>query len=206
MIRKLFTIIIMASIIAVGFVCKDSWLDVIRDGGVYSVLFSMLLVAACVFFPIVPFALIAGLNGALFGIANGVLITLTGSMLGTMLLFFLSRYGFRDMARRHLTKYPKMSEYEAYFNQNAFTAVLLGRLIPVIPAVVMNIVCGLSKVKWAVFFAASTLGKVPNVLVVSIAGANFSENKSALCRRLRLIYGDHSVCHLQKVSPSDSKT
>ena len=57
MIRKLFTIIIMASIIAVGFVCKDSWLDVIRDGGVYSVLFSMLLVAACVFFPIVPFAL-----------------------------------------------------------------------------------------------------------------------------------------------------
>ena len=110
MIRKLFTIIIMASIIAVGFVCKDSWLDVIRDGGVYSVLFSMLLVAACVFFPIVPFALIAGLNGALFGIANGVLITLTGSMLGTMLLFFLSRYGFRDMARRHLTKYPKMSE------------------------------------------------------------------------------------------------
>jgi uncharacterized membrane protein YdjX (TVP38/TMEM64 family) len=41
----------------------------------------------------------------------------------------------------------------------------------------MNIVCGLSKVKWAVFFAASTLGKVPNVLVVSIAGANFSENK-----------------------------
>ena len=51
MIRKLFTIIIMASIIAVGFVCKDSWLDVIRDGGVYSVLFSMLLVAACVFFP-----------------------------------------------------------------------------------------------------------------------------------------------------------
>lgn len=159
MIKKLFTIIIMASIIAVGFVCKDSWLGVIRDGGVYSVLFSMLLVAACVFFPIVPFALIAGLNGALFGIANGVLITLTGSMLGTMLLFFLSRYGFRDLARKRLTKYPKMSEYEAYFNQNAFTAVLLGRLIPVIPAVVMNIVCGLSKVKWAVFFAASTLGK-----------------------------------------------
>ncbi|ARA85716.1 TVP38/TMEM64 family protein [Bacillus paralicheniformis] len=177
MIRKLFTIIIMASIIAVGFVCKDSWLGVIRDGGIYSVLFSMLLVAACVFFPIVPFALIAGLNGALFGIANGVLITLTGSMLGTMLLFFLSRYGFRDLARKRLTKYPKMSEYEAYFNQNAFTAVLLGRLIPVIPAVVMNIVCGLSKVKWAVFFAASTLGKIPNVLVVSIAGANFSENK-----------------------------
>lgn len=161
MIRKLFTIIIMASIIAVGFVCKDSWLDVIRDGGVYSVLFSMLLVAACVFFPIVPFALIAGLNGALFGIANGVLITLTGSMLGTMLLFFLSRYGFRDMARRHLTKYPKMSEYEAYFNQNAFTAVLLGRLIPVIPAVVMNIVCGLSKVKWAVFLRLRRLEKSP---------------------------------------------
>ncbi|MED1741921.1 TVP38/TMEM64 family protein [Bacillus swezeyi] len=177
MMKKLFSMIAVIAIMAIGLTHKDSWLDLIKAGGIYSVLFSVLFVAACVFFPIVPFAIIAGLNGALFGIINGVLITLSGSMLGTMLLFFLARYGFRDWARMKLTKYPRIHEYEAYFNRNAFTAVLLGRLIPVVPSVVMNIVCGLSKVRWTVFFTASTLGKIPNVLVISIAGANFSQNK-----------------------------
>ncbi|KAA6452771.1 TVP38/TMEM64 family protein [Bacillus swezeyi] len=177
MMKKLFSMIAVIAIMTMGLTHKDSWLDLIKAGGIYSVLFSALFVAACVFFPIVPFVIIAGLNGALFGIINGVLITLSGSMLGTMLLFFLARYGFRDWARMKLTKYPRIHEYEAYFNRNAFTAVLLGRLIPVVPSVVMNIVCGLSKVRWAVFFTASTLGKIPNVLVISIAGANFSQNK-----------------------------
>lgn len=66
----------------------------------FSVLFSMLLIAADVFFPIVPFALVAALNGAVFGTANGIWITLTGSMLGTILLFILARYSFRDWARK----------------------------------------------------------------------------------------------------------
>ncbi len=60
----------------------------IRAGGMYAVLMSILLVATDVFFPIVPFAIIAALNGAVFGIVNGVWITLSGAMLGTMALFF----------------------------------------------------------------------------------------------------------------------
>ncbi|MCY7858960.1 TVP38/TMEM64 family protein [Bacillus sonorensis] len=177
MIKKGLSFVAVIVMIMAGFSQKEAWLELIKLGGMLSVMLSILLVAACVFFPVVPFAIIAGLNGAVFGIASGVLITLSGSMLGTMLLFFLARYGFRDWARKKTSKYPKISEYEAYFHQNAFTAVLLGRLIPVIPSVVMNTVCGLSTIKWAVFFTASTLGKIPNVLVISIAGANFSEHK-----------------------------
>ncbi|MDI5789256.1 VTT domain-containing protein [Bacillus licheniformis] len=85
----------------------------------------------------------------MFGIANGVLITLTGLCSAPCSCFPLTlriqRHGSQT-----LNEIPEMSEYEAYLTK-CFTAVLLGRLIPVIPAVVMNIVCGLSKVKWAVF-------------------------------------------------------
>lgn len=88
MLKKILGIIVMITIIAVGFFQKEAWLDAIKAGGLFSVLFSMLLIAADVFFPIVPFALVAALNGAVFGIANGIWITLTGSMLGTMMLFF----------------------------------------------------------------------------------------------------------------------
>ncbi|MCY7797161.1 TVP38/TMEM64 family protein, partial [Bacillus spizizenii] len=67
MLKKILGIIVMITIIAVGFFQKEAWLDAIKAGGLFSVLFSMLLIAADVFFPIVPFALIAALNGAVFG-------------------------------------------------------------------------------------------------------------------------------------------
>ncbi|PSA99577.1 TVP38/TMEM64 family protein [Bacillus halotolerans] len=177
MLKKTLGIILIIAVIAVGFYQKEAWLDAIKTGGLISVLCSMLLIAADVFFPIVPFAIIAALNGAVFGIANGVWITLSGSMLGTILLFFLARYSFRDWARKKIKAYPAIQGYEASFDKNAFTAVLLGRLIPVIPSLVMNVVCGLSSVRWHVFFFASLIGKIPNILVVTIAGANFSSNK-----------------------------
>lgn len=96
MLKKVIGILVIIAIISVGFFQKEAWLDAIKAGGMFSVLFSMLLIAADVFFPIVPFALVAALNGAVFGTANGIWITLTGSMLGTILLFFLARYSFRD--------------------------------------------------------------------------------------------------------------
>lgn len=100
MIKKGFSLAVIIAVVMIGFMQKDVWLSMIRAGGMYAVLMSILLVAADVFFPIVPFAIIAALNGAVFGIVNGVWITLSGAMLGTMALFFLVRYGFRDWARK----------------------------------------------------------------------------------------------------------
>lgn len=119
MLKKVIGILVIIAIISVGFFQKEAWLDAIKAGGMFSVLFSMLLIAADVFFPIVPFALIAALNGAVFGTANGIWITLTGSMLGTILLFFLARYSFRDWARKKVQAYPAIQSYEASFNKNA---------------------------------------------------------------------------------------
>lgn len=101
MIKKGFSLAVIIAVVMIGFMQKDVWLSMIRAGGMYAVLMSILLVAADVFFPIVPFAIIAALNGAVFGIVNGVWITLSGAMLGTMALFFLVRYGFRDWARKN---------------------------------------------------------------------------------------------------------
>lgn len=64
MLKKTLGIILIIAVIAVGFYQKEAWLDAIKAGGLISVLCSMLLIAADVFFPIVPFAIIAALNGA----------------------------------------------------------------------------------------------------------------------------------------------
>lgn len=177
MLKRIISISVLVIIIAVGFFQKGELLLLIKDGGTLSIFISMLLVAICVFFPVIPFPVLAGIIGAVFGTILGLVVSLIGAMVGTMAFFFLSRYGFRDFAQEKLMKNPKVQEYDDFLNRNSFVAILTCRLIPIIPGPLVNIICGLSKVNWFTFFTASTLGKVPNILILSYAGASFSSNK-----------------------------
>lgn len=177
MIKKISSFIIFLMIIIFGFIQKDELFVMVKQGGMEAVLISILLVAICVFFPVIPYPILAGGIGAVFGAPLGTFISLTGAMAGTMAFFYLSRYGFRDLAQKKLEKYEKVKEYEEFLTRNSFAAILTSRLIPIIPAPVITILCGLSQVHWLPFFTASALGKLPNTLILSFAGAAFSSNK-----------------------------
>jgi uncharacterized membrane protein YdjX (TVP38/TMEM64 family) len=177
MIKKVSTIGILIFIILIGYLQKDELLQIIKEGGSSSILVSILFVAICVFFPLIPFPVLAGIIGAVFGTKEGAWISLIGSMAGTMGFFFLSRYGFRDAAQSRLEKYPKVKEYEEFLTRNSFIAIFTSRLIPIIPAPIVNIICGLSKVNWLNFFIASTIGKIPTIILLSFVGASFTSNK-----------------------------
>jgi uncharacterized membrane protein YdjX (TVP38/TMEM64 family) len=175
--KKIISILILISIILFGYTQKDILIELVKQDGPYAVLISMLMVTICVFFPVVPFTVLGGMIGALFGTTEGLFISYTGAMIGTLLFFFISRYGFRDWAQSTLQKYPKVMEYQEILNRNSFIAILVARLIPIIPAPVFNAACGLSKVDWKIFFLASVIGKIPNIFIVSFAGANIIHNK-----------------------------
>ncbi|MET1031190.1 TVP38/TMEM64 family protein [Domibacillus tundrae] len=177
MIKRIISVAVIASILVLGITQKEQLLAMVNEGGAYSILISMLLVAICVFVPIVPFPVLAGLIGGIFGTPQGVIITLSGAMIGTLLFFYIARYGFKEWAQTKIEQYPQVKEYEEKLNKNAFLTILLVRLVPIVPSPVVNIVCGLSKVNGLVFFLASAIGKLPNILLLSFAGASFSENK-----------------------------
>jgi uncharacterized membrane protein YdjX (TVP38/TMEM64 family) len=177
MVKRVLSISLLLIVIAIGFFQKDELLTLIKGGGILSIFISMLFVAICVFFPVIPFPVLAGVIGGVFGTTQGVMVSLTGAMAGTMGFFFLSRYGFRDYAQSKLMNYPKVQDYENFLNRNSFVAILTCRLVPIIPAPVVNIICGLSNVNWLIFFTASTIGKIPNILILSYAGASYSSNK-----------------------------
>ena len=177
MAKKISSISIVLLIIMGGFIWKEELLLLVKQGGSLSVFISMLLVVICVFFPVIPYPILAGGIGAVFGAPMGTVISLSGAMVGTLVLFYLSRYGFRDVAQKKLEKYQKVKEYEEFLLRNSFLAILTSRLIPIIPAPVITIICGLSQVHWLPFFIATAIGKLPNTLILSFAGATFSSNK-----------------------------
>lgn len=134
-----------ALIIFVAYSQKSLLLEWIEAGGSLSLLFSILFVAALVFFPVVPFIVAAGLIGSVFGVFEGTAVSLLGSLLGTLVMFATARFGFQDWIQATLQKYPKAKEYEVYFEQNAFHSILLVRVVPVVPPPVVNILSGVSK-------------------------------------------------------------
>jgi uncharacterized membrane protein YdjX (TVP38/TMEM64 family) len=108
--------------------------------------------------------------GSVFGIWLGTGLSLIGIGLGTMVMFFLARYGFQDLTQSYFKKYPKIQEYESWFEQNAFIGFLLARVKPIKPSPIINILSGLSKVKWTIFISASLVGKLPAIFIFTLAG------------------------------------
>lgn len=176
MFKKIVIVLMLITILVVGMTQKNNLIEMIKHGGSTGIIISLLLLTINVFFPLVPFAVSTSIIGAVFGTINGAVISLSGSMFGTILLFFITRYGFRGWAQQKVKKYPKVQDYEQILNRKSFLTIFIARLIPIIPAPIVNIVCGLSKVNWVVFILASTSGKIPNILVLSYAGANLHHN------------------------------
>ena len=175
--KQILTIGLTILIIFVGFIQKDKMMTWIHQGGAVAVIICIVFVAILVFFPIIPYPVLAATIGSIFGVFIGVSISLVGVMVGTMIMFILFRYGFQELARKILTKYPTMKEYESFFERNAFVAILYSRLIPIVPSQVVTIVSALSKVKWSTFFVATCIGKIPAAVTFTFAGSVFEGSK-----------------------------
>lgn len=170
-VKKITTIVLTLIVIYVGFTQKNTLLDLIHSKSILAAMIAILFVAILVFFPVVPYIVLAGMIGSVFGIWLGIVISLIGIGLGIMIMFILSRYCFQEWTQSYLKKYPKIQEFESLFEQNAFIGILLARVIPVIPSPIINIISGLSKVNWTTFLSASLIGKLPTIFIFTIAGS-----------------------------------
>ncbi|WP_379966042.1 TVP38/TMEM64 family protein [Ectobacillus sp. sgz5001026] len=177
MAKKVSSILFVTMILIIIYVNRDQFVGIIKEGGMFSIWISMLMVAMGAFFPIVPFPILGGIIGAVFGVWQGALISLAGGMLGTTVFFLLVRYGFRNVTKTYIMKYETIKKYEAIMLKKPFLAVYLSRMIPVIPATVVNMTWALSDVSIYAFFVASSLGKIPNILLVNYAGSIFMHHQ-----------------------------
>ncbi|KJR46926.1 putative integral membrane protein [Desulfosporosinus sp. I2] len=134
------------------------------------IVLDLLIITAQMLFPIVPFALLAGINVILFGPIAGYFISLTGSVFGSSLGFCLARSLGQEWAKPKLQKLGKWAELP---ESRSFFMVMIGRMIPVLPAAALNYAAGLSSMKFRSYFLATLLGKIPIVAWESWIGRDF---------------------------------
>ncbi len=131
----------------------------------------LVYVALHVVLTLVPVSknLLAGIAGALFGLAGGVVLSWVGSMLAAVVTFAIARRLGRE-AVASLTG-PRIERVEDIMRHQGLVAVLVARLTP-IPFTIVNYGSGVSAVSWRDYVVGTAVGVLPGSVGYAALGAS----------------------------------
>ncbi|KOS68674.1 hypothetical protein AEA09_09050 [Lysinibacillus contaminans] len=138
---------------------------------------SFFIMAMLAFVPAVPIPLVAGIIGTTYPFPVALFISLGGTVFGSICMFFLCRYAFQRIALKQVQKWQRLDGFFQLLERNGFLAVLIGRLIPIMPSAAINAIAGVTEVRFRSFLLATTIGKFPTMMAFTLAGAQFEENQ-----------------------------
>lgn len=122
-----------------------------------------------------PGATIVTLTGGfLFGLFPGTLYNVVGATVGAMGIFLAARAGFgAAMAARMTSGAP--ARVKMALQQNQWSALLIMRLVPVLPFFLANLIPAFVGIRLAPFTLTTLVGIVPGTLVFTSIGAGLGE-------------------------------
>lgn len=168
--KRIASIIVYTVVVVLIVLFRDEillWLDQARDVQPIWIIGAATMLAL---FPVIPYPLIGGALGVTFGSELGALYTWFGSASASIIMFILIRWLFFDWGQRVLQKVKVIDRMTALFEKNAFLFIMATRMIPFIPSIVVNAYCALSKVGFWPYTIASSLGKVPAMILFAVLG------------------------------------
>lgn len=117
-----------------------------------------------------PASLLTILAGVLFGIWWGTLLAWAGALLGAVGGFALGRRLGRPAVDRLLG--GRLQQADRVLGDHGLVAVLLVRLVPVLPFTPLNYAAGLLRVRPGDYLLGTALGIVPGALAYAAVGAS----------------------------------
>ena len=149
---------------------KQTIFSILQSEHSFDWLYQFLAMAFVSMVPFAPIPLVAALIAGQHSFEIGLLINMTGTITGSVILFLLSKNVLRNIAMKYLAKRQTFTKYLQLIETNSFLAVFLGRIIPIMPSAGVNLIAGISNVRLFPFIAATFLGKLPTILGFSLAG------------------------------------
>ena len=114
---------------------------------------------------LVPSVFITAANILFFGFWQGTLVSFAGEAIGALVAFLLYRTGFQKTSTRQLERYPSLQGLIATERWKAFWIICSLRLVPFVPSGLITFAAAIGKVSWGYFLVASSLGKIPALLI-----------------------------------------
>ncbi|MFJ7728063.1 TVP38/TMEM64 family protein [Neobacillus sp. NPDC097160] len=130
----------------------------------------ILLIVLEAFLPFLPLVVFVMANASAFGLWLGFLYSWIGACIGALLVFSLiRRYGQKRLLS-FLPRHPKVRKLMDWVDHHGFGPLFLILCFPFTPSALVNIVAGLSKIKFAQYMLAVCIGKMVMIFTISFIG------------------------------------
>lgn len=143
----------------------NSLLQLFKEYPHLAILISICISIIIAVIGIVPSVFVTAANILFFGFRNGTIISFLGEAIGAGIAFLLYRKGFKRSVEKRLDKYPKVKRLLNAEDKEAFYLVFSLRLIPFVPSGLISFAAAVGKVSFTIFIIASSLGKLPALLM-----------------------------------------
>jgi uncharacterized membrane protein YdjX (TVP38/TMEM64 family) len=135
----------------------------------YAIAISIIINIVIAVLGVVPSVFLTAANVLFFGFWQGTLISFAGEAAGAFIAFVMYRFGFKKQVGNKLDKYPKVEKLLKAQGKHAFYLIVSLRLIPFIPSGLVTFAAAVGNVSSGVFLIASSVGKVPALLIEAYA-------------------------------------
>ena len=142
---------------------------VTKQGSLAPVIFFLIQIAQVIIAPI-PGNVTALAGGALFGGAKACLLSCSGIIIGSFIAFFIARIFGKPLVVKLIGE-SIFNKYNKVFLGKCGIALFLLFLLPFFPDDALCFLAGLSKLPAKAFFLFTVIGRLPNIIFASLAGA-----------------------------------
>lgn len=117
-----------------------------------------------------PAILFSSANTLIFGLVPGILLSWTAETVGVAVSFLLLRTLFRGTALRLIQGHEKLEMLSQIGGRKGYRIMLIARLIPYFPSIVLNAFGALSAMTFREYLLASFIGKFPSTALEALIG------------------------------------
>ncbi|WP_316569581.1 VTT domain-containing protein [Neobacillus sp. YIM B06451] len=148
-----------------GKVMQDWVIGLFENYREAAVLISVLLNVAISILGVVPSVFLTAANIIVFGPVAGTAISLIGEAAGAVVSFLLYRKGFKRWAGKKLPDKRWINKLLNARGKDAFFLILALRILPFVPSGFVTFAAAIGSVGAITFTLASTIGKIPALLI-----------------------------------------
>jgi pyruvate/2-oxoglutarate dehydrogenase complex dihydrolipoamide dehydrogenase (E3) component/uncharacterized membrane protein YdjX (TVP38/TMEM64 family) len=174
-IKAVLTVLLLAGVVTIAlFLPVRQWFMEFESyvkslGAIGPVVVILVYVLCTVLF--IPGSLITVGAGTLFGLKTGFVVVVLGANLGALCSFLLARTFLREKVATWAAANPKFRSLDQAIGREGFKMVLLTRLSPVFPFVLLNYFLGLTAVRTGAYILANLIGMLPATFLFVYIGA-----------------------------------
>jgi uncharacterized membrane protein YdjX (TVP38/TMEM64 family) len=144
---------------------ENSLMQVFENSGLFAIFLSIIINIVISILGVVPSFFITAANIGVFGFGDGLLISIMGEAFGAVIGFYLYRKGIKKVKTKVTINNKYLIKLEETDGIEAFILVIALRVFPFIPSGLVTLISAGSKVGILNFSIASTLGKIPALMI-----------------------------------------